>query len=459
MKSPGVGGAVPAWGSPRIARLLDIPKFGQGIGLHRMEALCAEIREGSWMAGLDALKVTGSNGKGSVCAMAASILSALGIHHGLYISPHLIRFHERMVADGRPISDPDLEEAVDWLLERRESYEREHPDDHVGAFEAFTAVALHWFAKLRPETVVAEAGIGGRYDPVRIVPGDWVGLTSIDLEHTEILGPTLELIAYDKADLCSDGGTLVLGEMDGEVLRRLEAYCRLRSIRAILACQEMRPLQVRHTGMRMVVDFETAGGRLNGLEIGLLGRHQVSNAAVAALLVRGWLARHRPGLAPEDFEAGLRRGLANVTWPGRLQRVSDNPEVFIDVGHTPGAIAALVEAVRTILAGRRLFLVTGVSYNKQFEDIVTRLAPLADRILCTRAYHKGSPVEVIEQIARRVRPDIPVTAEERIEDAMARALEIARTEGMTVLVAGGLFLSMEAAQAVRGEDPQALRFF
>ncbi len=424
-----------------------------------MEALCREVRAGSWMAGLDALKVTGSNGKGSVCAMAASVLGALGIRHGLYISPHLIRFHERMAVNGRRIADPELAEAIDWLLERLETYEREHPGDRIGAFEAFTAIALRWFESVQPETVVAEAGIGGRFDPVRIVPGSSVGLTSLDLEHTEILGSTLELVAYDKADLCPDGGELVLGEADEEVLRRLEAYCRLRGIRPIRACEEMRPLKVRHADARTIVDFALAGGRLDGVEIGLLGLHQVSNTAVAAVLVRNWLARHRPGLAAGDFETALRRGLADVEWPGRLQRILRDPEVFIDVGHTPGAVAALVEAVRSILTDRRLLLVTGVSYDKQVESIVARLAPLAARIVCTRAYHKGSPVRRIEEIVRRVRPEVPVSVEERIEDAMALAVDVARREGMTVLVAGGLFLSIEAAQSLRGEDPRELRFF
>lgn len=424
-----------------------------------MEALCAPLRPGPWYPRLDAIKVTGSNGKGSVSAMCAAILRALGVETGLYTSPHLLRFHERMSIGGEPIGDAELARWVDWFWEEREAYERLHPGDRIGAFEAFTAIALRWFDSRRPETVVAEAGIGGRYDPVRLFPGSLVGLTSLDLEHTEFLGPSLELIAYNKADLCPEGGELVLGALETEVRRRLEAYCRLRNVRVIHAEEAMRPAAVRYSGGRMLVDFDAGGGRLDGIEIALLGRHQAGNAAVAATLVRRWLRRHRPEMGEGEIEAGLRRGLASVEWPGRLEKVGEEPEVYVDAGHSPGAIAALAEAVRGVLPERRIVLVLGVSHDKAVEEIVAGLLPLAERVICTRAYHKGAEPALVAEIVRRLRSDLPLAVEERIEDAMARALDAAGAEGMTVLAAGGLFLSQEAAEVARGRDPQALRFF
>src|ERR1044071_725652 len=120
------------------AELLAIPKFGNGIGLHRMRALCEPLLQTPWMSGLDAIKVTGSNGKGSVCAMAAAVFGELGISCGLYTSPHLIRFNERIVTDGEQISDTELAEAVAWFFQQRDEYAARFPDDTVGAFEAFT---------------------------------------------------------------------------------------------------------------------------------------------------------------------------------------------------------------------------------------------------------------------------------------------------------------------------------
>lgn len=442
-----------------LGPLFALPKFGSGVGLHRMLGLCDEVLEGEWARGLDAIKVTGSNGKGSVCAMTAAILGALGVATGVYTSPHLLRFHERIALAGEPIADGDLDAAARWCVERCERYRREHPDDAIGAFEAFTALALHHYASKRPEALVVEAGIGGRYDSTRVVPGQITALTSLDLEHTAALGSTLEMIAYDKADLCPAGGALVVGPIDPEVLRRLRAYARVRGIEVIAAEERSTAGGIRFEGGRMIVDLEVDGLRLGELMVALPGHHQVANATVAIMLALRWMARHRPETTAREREAAIRNGLAAVRWPGRFERVCEAPEVIIDVGHSPDAIAKLITTVRAALAGRRILLVTGVSHDKAVEPIVEQLVTVADRVIATRAHHKGAPVERIAGIVRRAAPGIPCTAEATIEGAMARAIEHARREGMTVLVAGGLFLAIEAMVAARGEDPRALRFF
>jgi|HubBroStandDraft_3_1064219.scaffolds.fasta_scaffold04477_2 dihydrofolate synthase/folylpolyglutamate synthase len=442
-----------------LGDLMAIPKFGTGTGLDRMRKLCRELLDLPWMSALDAIKVTGSNGKGSACAMIAAILGELGVRCGLYTSPHLLSFQERIVVDGQPIADGDLASAVHWVLARRDEYGAVHPGDQVGAFEVFTCLALHHFAQARPEALVLEAGIGGRHDSIRIVPGNLVGLTSLDLEHTEVLGPTLDAIACDKADLCPPGGILVVGGIEPAVRRRLLSHCRRQDVRVIDALEQVRPRALAFEGDRMIADLDLDGERWAGVEIGLVGRHQAENAAVAILLVREWLARHRPGIAPGELERAVRRGLAGVRWPARFQRIGRAPEVFADVGHTPGAMARLAETAGAVLRGRRIVLVTGVSYDKRVEQVVTPLLPLADHVICTRAYHKGSPAATIAEIVRRHRPQLPLEIEPRIEGAVERAITLARGHDMSVLIAGGLFLAIEAAQALRGKEPRDLRFF
>jgi dihydrofolate synthase / folylpolyglutamate synthase len=441
------------------ARLYALPKFGAGVGLHRVAALLADVRESPWMAGLDAIKVTGSNGKGSVCAMTAAILGALGVSTGLYTSPHLRAFRERIVVGGEPISDADLERALEWVEPRVAAYHRAHPGDTIGAFEAYTAMAMSHFAEVRPRALVVEAGIGGRYDATRLVPGSITALTSVDLEHTAILGATTDLIAYDKADLCPDGGVLVAGALAPDLDRRLAAYCELRRIRLVRgACAAV----IRSFALgdsHMTADVEIDGLRLRDLRIALQGEHQVMNAIVAVLLVRAWASRHLPGLAPEDLEPAIRRGLAEVRWPGRFECVHHDPDVYIDVGHSPGAIDVLARTVRAALPGRRILLVTGVSYDKAVEPIVGGLLGLASEVICTRAHHKGSPVSDIERIVRAAAPHLPARVAPTIEEAMEMAVRRASEAGMTVLVAGGLFLCAEAAEALRGRDPRGLRFF
>ncbi len=439
--------------------LLRMPKFGKGVGLHRTLALCAPLAETDWMAQLDAIKVTGSNGKGSVSAMAAAVLKELGVSTGLYTSPHLLSFNERIVVDGEPITDAELAEVVGWLRGQCDEYLRRFPDDTVGAFEAFTVIALRHFSCRRPRALVAEAGIGGRYDSTRVIPGRVVGLTSLDLEHTMLLGGTLELIAYDKADLCPDGGVIVTGVSEPDTLRRLGAYCALRGITLLSAAEQVAVRNVSFGETHMELDVELDGCALRGLRVALQGTHQVTNVSVALLLLREWLKAHEPALPSSRFEQAARRAMHSLRWPGRFERVHRNPDVFVDVGHSPGAIRSLVQTARAALAGRRVLLVTGVSYDKEVESIVEGLLEVADAVVCTRAYHKGSPPEEILRIVRSKRPDIHASAEATIEGAMRHALEYADANDMTILVAGGLFLSVEATQALRGGDAKGLRFF
>jgi len=442
-----------------VSTLLAIPKFGAGVGLHRMLWLTQDLRATHWLANLDAIKVTGSNGKGSVCAMVSSILQVLEIQIGLYISPHLLRFNERISINGNPISDHELAEALDWFLGRQAEYARQYPADTIGAFESFTAMALYHFAQHQPHALVVEAGIGGRYDSTRIVPGKLVGLPSLDLEHTELLGHTLELIAYDKADLCPEQGTLVIGHVDHDVLRRLKGYCELRQITPISTDETCIVHRTEFVANEMVVDIDIDGVRYNELRIGLQGQHQIVNAMVAVLLARKWIEQHYPQLAGAKFNAAVYQGLAQARNMGRFQKISSDPDVFVDVGHSPGAIDCLIETVRSVIQDQPILLVTGVSYNKEVEQIVSRLISLASTVICTRAYHRGSPVADIAAVVKKHRSDLPTFEAGTIEKAVALAREMAVERKMTVLIAGGLFLAIEAMQAWAGGDPRALQFF
>ncbi len=424
-----------------------------------MMELCRDLAEGEWFSQLDAVKVTGSNGKGSVCAMLSAILSAAGVENGLYTSPHLLDFRERIALAGRPIPEDELAAAGAWFRERRRRYAELHPDDEVSGFEASTAVALRFFSERKPAAVVAEAGIGGRYDPTRIIPGRLAVLVSLDLEHTELLGSSLEEIAYDKCDLAPDGSVLVVGALPPEILRRLRAYCRMRGVRIVAAEESCSVTRSAFTPSGMQADLAWGEGRLENLEIGLYGEHQVRNAAVALVTAREWLARHRPRLHAEELESAARRGLREVRWPGRFERLQTDPEVFVDVGHTPAAVAAVVDSARKLLGHRRILLVTGVSYDREAPTIVHRLVEIADAVIGTRAWHKGLAASSIAELVRERKPALPLVVEEKIERAVARAVEQAAAEGMTVLVAGGLFVAAEAAAVIRGRDPQGLQFF
>lgn len=434
-----------------IGRLLALPKWGEGYGLRRLASTCADLLDDPWGRRLDAIKVTGSNGKGSVSAMCAAILGALGFRTGLYTSPHLRDFGERMAVDGVPAGPAELAAAMRWF----EGRARASPDGGFAAFDVFTALALHRFHAARTEALVAEAGLGGRFDATRVLPGKLAALVSLDLEHAGILGPSLEAIACDKADLCPPGGTLVAGPLGADLESRLDAYCRLRQVRLMRLAEGAAASRVRVGPDATLADLTVDGLHLADVKVALAGRHQAVNAALAALLARLW-SKPR-GIPDPVFAEGLRHGLASVRWPARLERVGRDPDLFVDSGHTPAGVATAAAWAREALAGRPVLLVLGVSEGRDAAGIVAPLAAIADRVICTGAHHRGGdPARLVALVEAAGRPAALVPD-------LAAALSLARAEaraaGMAVLVAGGMFLAVEAAEVMAGRDPRALRLF
>jgi len=444
--------------SELIAQLLNLPKFGKGIGLHRMHYFLNQQPIAPWLSQVDAIKVTGSNGKGSVCNMVAAILKEAGLRVGLYTSPHLFRFHERIRVDNIDISDHNLQVVGQWVFKTIEEYEQCYPDDKCGAFEAFTAMALHYFATCQVDAVVTEAGIGGRFDSTRMIPGSTTAITSLDLEHTEILGSTLELIAYDKADLCPSEGTLVVGDIDSEVLRKLEVYCALRKVNLLSIRNCCNFSQRRYIDNQLVFDVQYRDLNWKDIHLKLLGSHQVNNAVVAIVLAEHWLRLKQPNLSSSELESIVRCALANVSVLGRLQKVWEQPEIYVDVGHSPDAIKQLVNSIQQLWPSQPVLLVTGVSYNKDIPGILAGLASIPNRAICTRAWHRGGEVNIIANCLASLRPELPIDTAETIEQAVVMAKDLAIRYKMKVLVAGGLFLSAEFIQVLQGEDPRAIQF-
>jgi dihydrofolate synthase/folylpolyglutamate synthase len=388
-----------------------------------------------WGKKFTAIKITGSNGKGSTAALVHSMLRAAGVNCGRFTSPHLRRFHERIVIGNREVTDDELAEAMEWLNVSLLNL------SEFGSFEIITALCIRCFYRSGVEVGVMEAGIGGRYDPIRMLPGNLLALTSVDLEHTALLGDTLEQIAYDKIDACPDGGTVVAVKRDAELWQRIKAYSRVRNLNLIDALERWK-VSIRDHAISNWMNI-----RLNEHDAvtPLVGTFQLDNIAIACTLAEQF------GIDVKAMIAGLR----NVRWPGRFEKISDSPRGYIDVGHTPDAISRLVETVQLFLKDTSILLVTGVSKDKNVKQILERLLPLASGVICTRAYHKGEQVTRIAEIVCELRPELFVREAETMEEAVM----LARESSMTVLVAGGLFLAIEFHEAWEGRDPQSLRFY
>lgn len=440
--------------SPAGDALLALPRAGSGTGLHRVGWLAAESRR-DLPRGPQCIKIVGSKGKGSTAAILHSILQRL-LPCGLFTSPHLEDVEERFRAGDAIVSPAALMEAVEWVratFDRRPAWME---NDTLGFFEAATAAMWRLFSSANLEVAVVEAGIGGRLDATRVLPGTLAGLTSLELEHTALLGPTLDHVAFDKSEICPAGGTLVASATGTPLDDRLAAYCAMRGVRLRWAHHAVRVREAMcgRDGTRLSLD--TDAGEVRDAWLALRGRHQVANAQCAIALALAW-ADGRYGW--DALASAIGAGLRAVTCPGRFERIGSDPDLFIDVCHTAGSASACARAARDCLAGAEILLVLGASIDKDVEGIVSTLAPAARVIVATRARHKGAPVARVAAAARSTNAAAEVFEAAAIDAAVPLARRLARERGLTVLVAGGLFLAVEARAVVAGRDPASLRFF
>src|SRR4030088_493394 len=437
--------------------MFDLPKYGDGVCLARMADLLEAIAVDRARLQRISVVMTGSNGKGSTAAFCAGIARAYGLRTGLFTSPHLFRVNERFQIDGAPMNDDDLARLVSRIGAAISAVSRRR-GEKFGAFEAMFALACLHFQQRECDFAVFEAGIGGRYDPVRLVGARATCVTSLDYEHVELLGNALELIASDKSDACAAGGTIVYGENCRSLRPHLTEYNRTRGIASLFVRDEIGigGEAVSATGQRL--DFRFADHDFRSLEMRLLGAFQFNNAAIAVTLFLLWLRSVRSGAAAAGLEAAVRSGLRAARWPGRLEVIQQDPLTVIDVGHTPDGIAQSLASLKAIYGAEGWLLVAGASSDKA-DKIVGALAPSFDTIICTAAYHKGADAESIAAAVRKANPNATVHLAATIEDAVDLSGALAATMNRKIYVAGGLFLAIEYAIVARGGRARELDFF
>src|SRR6202051_243801 len=275
--------------------MFDLPKYGDGVCLARMADLLEAIAVDRARLQRISVVVTGSNGKGSTAVFCAGIARAYGLRTGLFTSPHLYRVNERFRIDGADIGDDELarltsriEAAIGEVSQRR--------GEQFGSFEAMFALACLYFGECECEFTVFEAGIGGRYDPVRLVGALVSCVTSVDYEHVELLGSSLGLIASDKSDACASGGTIVYGENCRSLRAHLIEYNRHRAITSLFVRDQIRIGGGTASPSAQRFDFGFGDDEFRSLDTGLLGTFQFNNAAIAIALFLLWLQRVGPAV-------------------------------------------------------------------------------------------------------------------------------------------------------------------
>jgi dihydrofolate synthase/folylpolyglutamate synthase len=419
--------------------MFGLPKFGDGIGLHRIERFYEAHGIDMDALARRSIVVTGSNGKGSTARFIAGALAGMGNRVGCFTSPHLFDVRERFLIGDAQISQVAFDAHARTVLDFNATLA---DGDRMGGFEFLFLLAILWYEREAPDAIVWEAGIGGRYDPVRTVRAQVSALTSIELEHTELLGATEELIAYDKTDALAHGGQLVLSPaIPARLANRIASYARLSGKTPLVA--DARVTDVRNTP-------RGAAFRLGGrdVQLRLIGRHQVDNAVTALKAAAAWAGE--PSLPDRMID-----GVARTTWPGRLERVASNPDLWVDIGHTPHAVDLVTDAFLELVPRERTLMVFGVSASKEVAQIAAIAARKFDRFILTHAHKAGAdPATFAAAFAGK---DAAIAADTASAARLAR--ERAEAEGLAVLAIGGMFLAVEVQYAWGGGDPTALDFF
>ncbi|MEA2619178.1 MAG: dihydrofolate synthase / folylpolyglutamate synthase [Chloroflexota bacterium] len=407
-------------------------------GLERVSALLDAL--GNPQAGLRGALVAGTNGKGSVCAMIESACRAAGLSTVMLVKPHLRSYRERVVIDGQPVSADGFARLVDRLRPVVEAVEPE-----VGAptqFEILTALGILAAADRRPDVLICEVGLGGRLDSTNVLDLGVAVITTVALDHGDRLGSTIAEIAAEKAGIIKAGNDVVTGATG-------EALAVIRERAAAVGAERLLALggEVRVAGRSLGLDGVEAdiavGDDQASLRIPLLGLHQAENAAVA-LATCAMLAGRGLSL---DLEA-VRRGLATVRWPARLQWIASVPPLLVDGAHNPAAVEAIVPAVREVVGDRPLVALVGVMADKDVAGILDALRPLAPVPVFTQA---GTP-----RAARAV--DLArlwghgARAISSLPDALTAARMLAGDEGV-VLICGSIYLAGDVLALLdTGED-------
>ena len=407
---------------------------GEKNGLANMRALLARL--GNPQDSLRMIHVAGTNGKGSTCAMLERMLRECGYKTGLYTSPYLMRYHERMRVNGRPIGDEPLVRLASRIREEAEALLAEGVKPTT--FELGTALALAWFAEEQVDAAVIEVGLGGRLDPTNVILPEVCLIAAIGMDHTKVLGDTLPAIAAEKAGIIKPGVPVaVQAQSDPQVREVFRRVSREQgSFLFDLADHPPRILSERADGYTFAFDGQTA-------EIQLAGRHQVDNACLALSGMR--LLRERGWNLPEQ---ACLSGLRKAIWPGRLEWLS--PKLLIDGAHNPHGAAALAAYIRRFLAGRRVVLCTGMMRDKDVASCAKILAPVADAVVCTRVDYPRA-ISPCELAAFYRQAGVEAFAELDRFKALDRALEEAGDGGVCV-ACGSLYLVGDLRLAVHADD-------
>lgn len=416
-------------------------RFSTRTDLAPMRCLLQEFAEPQ--NGRLTVHIAGSKGKGSTAAMISSVLHECGLKVGMFISPHLHSFRERIQVGGQPVSGEEFAALAAELPPAVERVKERFPHRELVTFDLFTTMAFLHFRRSQADVQVMETGLGGRLDSTNVLDEKEVCvITPVGLEHTDILGESLTEIAAEKAGIITSGTDVVMARQPEEAAAVIRAAAERLGARVVETAACCRLERLRHDLDGQEFRLETSA-RTYKLRLPLLGRHQLENAATAVMALEA-LATRGVDVGPDEVERGLER----VRWPGRLEVVGRRPLLILDGAHSADAARRLRETLFEDLSFSRCILVVGLSKDKNADAFAAELRALNPSVIAVRASHpRAAPASSVAASFAAV--DAPALVCGDVRGAIDAALRLAAPDDL-VCVTGSLFVVAEARAYVLG---------
>jgi len=355
--------------------LVQIERFGSRPGLERIIKLLNFL--GNPEKNLNVIHVAGTNGKGSVCSMLQSVLMNAGYQVGMYTSPHLERYNERLKINNQDISNDDftdIGEKVIWAAKKCVENGTEHPT----VFECLTAMAFLYFYEKKVDFVVLEVGLGGRHDATNVIKKPLVSvITAIGKDHQDVLGNDIESIAYEKGGIIKKNCATVLYFPNRLVYNVINEICQKENS-PLFYNSNIKFKDVRHSLDKMFFSIETDLYTYDGLELSLLGEHQLYNAATVLTTVE--ILKKQGVVIPES---SIKQGLKDCYWPGRIEIIKKEPLVILDGSHNEESAQALSQFLKDYLNNKKITLLIGILKDKPYKKIIDTILPFAKKVIIT----------------------------------------------------------------------------
>ena len=403
--------------------LYSLEKFGMIFGLTQVQRILSAT--GSPHKEIQAIHIGGTNGKGSTAAMMSSILQKEGYRVGLYTSPHLIRFTERIKVNGKEIEEEEVAALTEWMKKEIETAGIAPP---FTFFDFTTAMALHYFKQKLVDLAILEVGLGGRLDSTNVVDPLISIITNIAKDHEEYLGKTILKIAKEKAGIIKKGRPLITAATQPQVLRLFSKICQEKGTPFFRVGKEFRYARAEDGDF----DYEGLNRKLWSIHLNLRGFHQIINAATAfgAMEVL-------EDLGYRVSTDAMIEGLREVEWPGRLEMVSSSPRVILDGAHNPAGALVLKESLEKEFQFQRLILLIGIMKDKDIQSMLHLLAPLADHIILTRPHtDRATPPSLLKKALGRSGKKAEIV--EDLNEAIERGLSLVQKEDL-LCITGSLY--------------------